>query len=163
MTGRLRRQELIDEHIYLVPRMFPVYKQNLIQKYGFVYDLCLYSTKFQANTTGKMVNFFVLQSDKRDPYYPYEIWQTSPQKIVYGSREILKSIDVTEVYARKIQKWFTRLRKNNAAKFISERLFQHMIEPGKGWLYKKAFERWNVLCSKNTQSTVSSHITFGFT
>lgn len=163
MAIRHHRQELIDGHIYLVPRMFPLYKQDLIQKYGAVYDLCLYSSKFQVNTTGRMVNFFVLQSDKREPYHPYEIWQTSPQKNVHGSREILKSIDVTEVYVRKIQKWFTTLRRNNAAKFISEQLFQHMVEPGRGWLYKKAFERWNVLCSKNTQNTSSSHITFGFT
>ena len=51
-----------------------------------------------------MTNFLVIDSDKRDPYYAYEMWQTSSVKINYtGGKTIIPSIDITNVYASKIQ------------------------------------------------------------
>lgn len=142
---RLKEQSLKDGHIYLVPRLFPGHKEELHQKYGVVYDLCLYSKKQQYNTTGKMVNFYVIDSDNRDKYYPYVIWQTSSQKIVYGERRLVESIDVTNVYANKIQRWFTTLRKDRAAQFISDALFTAMLEPTTGWLYKRTKRNWEAM------------------
>jgi len=142
----LQPQTLEDGHLYLVPRMFPGYKEELINKYGYVYDLCLYSQMYQHNTSGKMTNFLVIDSDKRDPYCPYEIWQTSSIKINYiGKKNIISSIDVTNIYANKIQRWYTKIQKDRAAKFISEMLFMYMIEPSTGWLYKRALNQWNTM------------------
>lgn len=142
---KLQEQPLKDGHIYLVPRLFPAHKETLHEKYGVVYDLCLYSKKLQYNTTGRMVNFYVIDSDNRDKYYPYEIWQTSPQKILYGERRLVKSIDVTNVYAKKIQRWFTKMKKDSAAQFISEALFAAMLEPITGWLYKRTKRNWDAM------------------
>ena len=140
----LQPQILKDGHLYLVPRMFPGYKEDLINKYGHVYDLCLYTEMYQRNTSGKMTNFLVIDSDNRDPYQHYEIWQTSSIKIKYnGGKTIISSIDMTNIYANKIQRWYTKLQKEKAAKFISEMLFMHMVQPSTGWLYKRALRQWN--------------------
>lgn len=145
----LQEQTLEEGHLYLVPRLFPGFKEEQINKFGYVYDLCLYSKKYQYNTSGKMTNFLVIDSDKRDPYYAYEIWQTSSVKINYtGGKTIIPSIDITNVYASKIQRWYRTLQKSKAAKFISETLFMHMVEPRTGWLYKRALKHWDTMCSK---------------
>ena len=140
---RLKRQQLKEGHLYLVPRMFPVQKHELTNKYGVVYDLCLYSSLYQRNTTGKMINFMVIDSDNRDPYYPYELWQTSPIKIEYtDTKKIHRSIEMSNVYAKKIQKWYIEMKRERARQFISEMLFFHMLKPITGWLYKRSLKKW---------------------
>lgn len=145
---RIKSQTLIEGHLYMVPRLFAGYEPELHQKYGCAYDLCVYSKNYQYKTIGRMVNFYVLESDSRKPYPPGQIWSTSTQKytITDGKKTIYPSVDVTPVFARKIQRWYTQKRKERAATFISHTLFEHMITPGQGWLYKRAQQRWNTSC-----------------
>ena len=131
-----------DGHLYMIPRLFPNYEVDAIEKHGCVYDLCLYKDSLQRNKTGKLINFYVLDSDARRRYPPHQIWSTSSYKRKIGSPIIYNSIDVTPIYANKIKRWYTKRNKERAAKFISHMLFEYMIRPKSGWLYRRSLTSW---------------------
>ena len=133
-----------DGHLYMVPRLFPTYKQNEINKYGCVYDLCVYRESLQTNITNKLINFYILDSDARSYYPPYQIWSTSQYKRAIGNpQHKYETFDVTHIYANKLVQWYRNIRKQRAAKLISEILFEYMLQPRTGWLYKRSLKSWN--------------------
>ena len=131
-----------DGRVYMVPRLFPNYKIAEIQKHGCVFDLCLYKESLQTNTAGKLINFYVLDSDARSRYPPHQIWSTSKHKRAIGSTIVYETIDVTPIYANKIKRWYTKRNKERAAKFISHMLFEIMMRPSSGWLYRRSLKSW---------------------
>lgn len=135
--------QMVDGHVYLIPRLFPLNEVHNIHKYGCLYDLCRYLDKNQVNTTGVMSNYVVIESDARKAYPAGSIWSTSPRKVsvLPQSRIVYKSIDVTSYFASKIQKWYSKIRRDRAAKFIANSLFERMIIP-EGWLYRQAKKSW---------------------
>lgn len=149
---RIKPQTLIEGHLYMVPRLFAGYEPHLHEKYGCVYDLCVYSKKYQYKNVGKMVNFFVLESDSRKPYPPGDIWSTSTQKSTFnhGKKKVFTSLDVTPMFARRIERWYIAQKKKRAAQFIAHTLFEIMTTPGTGWLFKRAKHRWNKSCNTHT-------------
>ena len=151
MICNVNYNELKDNHVYLVPRLFPGYKTTLIQKHGCVYDLCRYSIKHQYDCVGKMTYFYIINTDARYICSPYGLWQTSCKKsaLSHEGRMVYHTIDVTNLYANKIQKWCKTQLRNRAGKYIAYTLFEYMIQPKTGWLYKKHLQSFNTVSKRN--------------
>ena len=136
--------EYDDGHIYMIPRLFNGDDHDGLSRHACMYDLCSYHTNLQRpEKVGVMAEFYVLESDNRRFFPNREIWSTSGKKVSFHTRKAYYAIDMTHKYAYKIQKWFTDKKKQRAAHYISHMLFNEMIQPEKGWLFKKAQQRWN--------------------